>query len=156
LLRQSRWKCLSRLDEPVADVFSKEKRSWVMSRIHGVNTGPEKIVRSFLHMRGLRFRLHVSGLPGKPDIVLPRHRTVVFVHGCFWHGHRLCRKGRNMPETNARFWKGKISGNMARDKAVNRRLRRLGWNVITVWECKAATTDALVRTFSSLLESKAR
>ena len=89
------------------DVFSAKKRSLIMSHITGKDTAPEIIVRRYLHGRGLRFRVNIASLPGKPDIVIPKYRAVVFVHGCFWHGHGRCRKGRNKPKTNAAFWRKK-------------------------------------------------
>ena len=130
----------------MTDIFTKQKRSWVMSRIRSKNTAPERIVRSFLHRRGFRFRLHRKDLPGKPDIVLSRHRTVVFVHGCFWHGHD-CKAGAS-PQTRREFWQAKIAGNAARDKVVAARLRKLGWRVLTVWECEVSRVpriEALLR-----------
>lgn len=137
----------------MVDVFSRRKRSWVMSRIRGVHTTPERLVRSFLHARGFRFRLHVRELPGRPDIVLPRHSTVVFVHGCFWHHHPHCRNAV-YPQARAGFWRRKIDGNVARDKRTSRRLRRLGWRVITVWECEAHRAAVLERRMAKLLGSR--
>src|SRR5207249_2975537 len=129
----------------VTDVFSKAKRSWVMSRIRGKDTGPERRVRSFLHRHGFRFSLHKAALPGKPDVVLPKHRTVVFVNGCFFHGHLQCDKGRKRPSSRVSFWNAKIDGNARRDRAVARQLRRTGWHVITVWECETANERTLER-----------
>lgn len=106
-----------------------------MSRIRGTDTGPEIAVRCIAHALGLRFRLHKKDLPGRPDLVFPRHRKVIFVHGCFWHGHS-CRYGRPVPKTNRRFWKEKIEKNQARDRRVIRELRALGWSSIIVWECQ--------------------
>lgn len=117
------------------DRLSKARRSWNMSRITGKDTRPERIVRSLLHRMGFRFRLHAKGLPGRPDIVLPRHKTVVFVHGCFWHRHRRC-KNCTTPTNNRQFWVKKLEGNAARDRVKERVLRRLGWRVIVVWECE--------------------
>ncbi len=134
----------------MTDVFSRSKRSWVMSRIRGVHTVPEKRVRSFLHGRGFRFRLHVRSLPGCPDIVLPRHRVVVFVHGCFWHHHAGC-KNAVYPRTRAMFWRKKIDGNVLRDKKTVRSLRKLGWRVLTVWECKTADVGTMERRLGALL-----
>ena len=119
----------------MADTLTPEQRRRCMSRVKGKDTSPERIVRSFVHRLGYRFRLHARDLPGKPDIVLPRHRKVVFVHGCFWHGHKRCpRSGR--PVTNKAFWKKKLDGNMERDERDQRRLRRLGFRVLVVWECQ--------------------
>lgn len=120
----------------MVDVFSREQRSRIMARVGGKNTTPEKLVRSLLHRMGYRFRLHVSSLPGCPDIVLPKHRKVVFVNGCFWHGHTRCHKGRKRPASNSAFWERKITTTVRRDKDVRSRLRRLGWKVSTIWECE--------------------
>jgi DNA mismatch endonuclease, patch repair protein len=117
------------------DVFKKEKRSWLMSRVKGVDTAPELLIRSLLHRMGYRFRLHVFDLPGKPDIVLPRHRKVIFVNGCFWHGHKRCRRSA-LPETNRDFWEQKISKTAKRDQRNIRQLRKAGWKVLTIWQCK--------------------
>ncbi len=119
----------------MADTLTKARRSWNMSRIKGKDTGPERVVRSLLHRMGFRFRLHAKGLPGRPDIVLPRHKTVVFVHGCFWHRHRRC-KNCTTPTNNRQFWVKKLEGNAARDRVKERALRKLGWRVIVVWECE--------------------
>jgi DNA mismatch endonuclease (patch repair protein) len=121
------------------DVVDKETRSRMMSGIKGKNTKPEMVVRSFLHRQGFRFRLHSKTLPGKPDIVLPKFKTVVFVHGCFWHRH-LCQQFV-WPKTRMAFWKEKLEGNVARDKRKQRTLRLLGWNVITLWECGISETS---------------
>lgn len=118
----------------MADVHTPEQRSFNMSRIRGRDTKPEIVVRSLLHRMGYRFRLHVRGLPGSPDIVLPRFRSVIFVHGCFWHRHN-CRRGRVRPQTNAEFWEQKLQANAERDRRNRRRLRNAGWRVMTVWEC---------------------
>lgn len=118
----------------MVDVFSPSKRSAIMSRIRARDTGPERVVRSLIHKHGYRFRLHCPDLPGTPDIVLPRHRKIIFVHGCFWHGHKGCRRGR-LPKSNAGFWHAKITGNVKRDGRALRQLRRLGWQVLVVWEC---------------------
>jgi DNA mismatch endonuclease (patch repair protein) len=121
----------------MADIFTPEKRSEVMSRIRSHNTKPELAVRSMLHRLGCRFTVNGQknrSLPGRPDIVLPKYRTVIFVHGCFWHGHEHCPKFR-MPKSRRAFWKKKIEGNIARDAANEMKLRMLGWHVVTVWEC---------------------
>ncbi|MDI7267573.1 MAG: very short patch repair endonuclease [Myxococcota bacterium] len=134
----------------MTDVFSRPKRSWIMSRVRGQNTQPELIVRSSLHRRGHRFRLHVRELPGCPDIVLPRHRSVVFVHGCFWHGHKGCRLAA-LPTTRRLFWRTKFSGNARRDTLVVRRLRRLGWRVLIVWQCQTHDGERLAGRLSRFL-----
>ncbi len=118
----------------MADVHSKETRSFNMSRIKGKDTKPEMLVRKYLHAQGFRFRLHVKDLPGKPDIVLPKYKTVIFVHGCFWHGHKGC-KYFVVPKTRTERWLYKINGNIERDKKAFKELKKLGWKVIEVWEC---------------------
>lgn len=128
----------------MADVFSREKRSWIMRRVHAKNTTPEKLVRSWLHVRGYRFSLHRADLPGKPDIVLPKRQTVIFVHGCFWHGHPGC-KNSTLPTSNRDYWERKISRNIERDKRNARALRRSGWHVLTVWECVVKDDKQLER-----------
>lgn len=116
------------------DSLTKEKRSWNMSRIRSNDTTPELVVRSFLFRNGFRFRLHVRNLPGHPDIVLPKYRTVVEVRGCFWHRHPGCRQATT-PSTNAEFWQEKFKRNVERDKRNEIQLNELGWRVIVVWEC---------------------
>ena len=117
------------------DRISKERRSWNMSRIRSKDTGPEKVVRSILHKNGFRFRLHRNDLPGKPDIVLPKHKTVIFVHGCFWHRHCGCKYAYT-PKSRKQFWIRKFSANVMRDKLMRSRLMRAGWHVCIVWECE--------------------
>jgi DNA mismatch endonuclease, patch repair protein len=117
------------------DTLSRAKRSALMSRVRSRNSAPEMQVRSALHGAGFRFRLHRRDLPGKPDIVLPKYRAVVLVHGCFWHQHRNCKK-TTLPKQNASFWAKKLRSNVLRDRRVQRRLRDLGWRVIVVWECE--------------------
>ncbi|HEX2854318.1 MAG TPA: very short patch repair endonuclease [Opitutaceae bacterium] len=117
------------------DKFSSGTRSRIMAAIRGKNTTPELTVRRFLHAKGLRFRLHAPGLPGRPDLVFPKYRTVVFVHGCFWHQHQNCRFAR-MPASNQRFWTAKLSGNRLRDRRKAQALRTAGWRVLTIWECQ--------------------
>ncbi len=107
-----------------------------MSGIQGKNTKPERVVRSYLHRAGLRFQLHAR-LPGKPDVVLPKYRAVVFVHGCFWHRHAGCRYAAT-PESNAAFWREKFAANKRRDTVVKRRLRQLGWQPHVVWSCQVS------------------
>jgi DNA mismatch endonuclease (patch repair protein) len=124
----------------VADIVSKAKRSAMMSGIHGKNTDPELRVRSHLHRAGLRFRLHSKHLPGRPDIVLRRWKTVVFVHGCFWHRHAGCRFAYN-PKSNRRFWNAKFTENVRRDVRKQAALRKACWKVLTVWECRTTIRD---------------
>ena len=113
---------------------TKEVRSYNMSRIRSVNTKPEEIVRKYLFSKGLRFRKNVKKLSGKPDIVLPKYKTVIFVNGCFWHGHQGCRYFV-MPKSNTEYWYKKLNHNIERDIFVYKQLSEAGWNVITVWEC---------------------
>lgn len=120
--------------QSMAEKIDRATRSRMMSGIRGRNTRPELQIRSALHGRGFRFRLHRRDLPGNPDVVLPRWRVVVFAHGCFWHGHEGCRYFR-LPKTRADFWSRKISGNAERDIAAIRRLLDMGWRVAVVWEC---------------------
>lgn len=117
------------------DIWPKQKRSEVMSRIKGENTKPEMILRSQLFRHGFRFRIHQKNLPGKPDIVLPKYRTVIFVHGCFWHYHKDCREGK-IPFTNSNFWKNKLKRNIERDEVNINALRKDNWKVFVVWECE--------------------
>ena len=138
----------------MTDVFSAEKRSWVMSRIRGKDTFPERTVRTFLHANGFRFRLHSSSLPGSPDLILPRYKLAIFVHGCFWHGHRFCKKGRHRPESNRDFWIAKIQKNIGRDTKARRALSRLGWAVITVWECQVKVPMVLADALAVLFEKR--
>ena len=111
------------------DIWSKKKRSAVMAKIKGKDTKPEWIVRRYLFSRGYRYRKNVKGLPGTPDIVLRKYGIVIFIHGCFWHGHEV---DGTMPKTNREFWKNKIEGNKLRDKRNKEKLRKMGWSVITV------------------------
>lgn len=117
------------------DIWSKKKRSKVMSKIRSKDTKPELMLRSLLHKAGYRFRVHRKDLPGNPDIVLPKYNTIIFVHGCFWHYHEDCREGR-IPDTNTKFWKEKLERNVERDKKNQERLKKAGWDVLVVWECK--------------------
>jgi len=143
----------------VTDVFSEAKRSYVMSRVSSKDTKPEKIVRSYLHRVGLRFRLHGPGLPGKPDLVLAKYRTVVFVHGCFWHRHKGCKRATT-PKTRKEFWMEKFEKNKARDRRNSRQLKENGWHVIVIWACelegnlkRESTLGGLVRKLHSLSTS---
>ncbi len=117
------------------DPLSKEHRSWLMSRIRGGDTKPEWVLRCALHRLGFRFRLRDKRLPGRPDLVLPKYGSVLFVHGCFWHRHRRCRLA-SMPKTNEAFWEEKFARNVARDRRNRAELKKLGWRVRVVWECE--------------------
>ena len=116
------------------DNHSKEVRSYNMSKIRSTGTKPEEAVRKYLFSKGLRYRKNVKTLPGKPDIVLPIYKPIVFVNGCFWHGHQNCRYFV-MPKSNAEYWSEKIKRNKERDITIYNQLTEVGWNVITVWEC---------------------
>jgi DNA mismatch endonuclease (patch repair protein) len=118
----------------MADVHSKETRSYNMSRIRSKDTKPELLVRRFLHKNGFRYRLHVKDLPGKPDIVLPKYKTVIFIHGCFWHGHEGC-KYSTLPETRKDWWRNKIGKNIANDRKSEEILMATGWKIIIIWSC---------------------
>lgn len=118
----------------MTDMVSKEHRSRIMSRIRSVDTVPELTVRRLLHRMGYRFKLHDASLPGKPDIVMPKYRTVFLVHGCFWHGHR-CKDGRR-PKSNTDYWNTKLDRNKDRDRRNRRLLRKQGWHPVIIWECQ--------------------
>ena len=126
-----------------------------MSRIRGRDTGPELAVRSLLHKLGYRFRLHVATLPGRPDIVLARYRTVIMVHGCFWHRHSGC-KFAYVPKTRRDFWEEKFKSNVARDRRVELQLRELGWRVIILWECELKPSELLSRQLTFALKAYRR
>ena len=124
------------------DSLSVEKRSWNMSRIRSKDTKPEKAVRSLLHSLGYRFRLHVKKLPGCPDIVLAKHKTVIFIHGCFWHRHAGC-KYAYLPKSKKAFWRNKFQQNRNRDEVVMKEIMNLGWSVYIIWECETKNTARL-------------
>ena len=119
----------------MADNHKKEQRSYNMSRIRSKNNAPEEKVRKFLFSKGFRYRKNDKNLPGCPDIVLPKYKTVIFVNGCFWHGHQKCRYFV-MPKSNTEYWENKINNNIARDKITYESLSKLGWNILIVWECE--------------------
>lgn len=123
--------------------MSKEKRSAIMRGVKGKDTKPETIVRSYLHKQGFRFRLHKKDLPGKPDIVLPKYKIAIFVHGCFWHQHPGCKEAR-IPGSNTKFWMEKFSKNKARDKRNLESIMAIGWEPIVIWECELFTDERLV------------
>src|SRR5437667_10837107 len=136
----------------MADVLTPEQRSFNMSRIRSRDTRPEMIVRSIVHRLGYRYRLHKKDLPGKPDVVLVRHRKIIDVHGCFFHMHR-CRYGSVVTATNARFWKTKRLSNVERDRRNLLSLRRDGWRVMIVWECETRNLPALSKQIEKFLSS---
>src|SRR5207253_1748868 len=133
-----------------ADVLTPEQRSYNMSRIRGRHTTPEIRVRKLLHRLGLRYRLHGKGLPGKPDLVFPGARTVLFVHGCFWHMHR-CRYGKPAPATNKDFWAEKRRSNVERDRRNRAALKAAGWQVFEIWECATRNDEKLVARLAPLI-----
>ncbi|MGM9822221.1 MAG: very short patch repair endonuclease [Muribaculaceae bacterium] len=141
----------------MADVLSKEQRQKCMSHIKSKNTKPEVLVRRFLFANGYRFRLYRKDLPGKPDIVLPKYKTVIFINGCFWHGHSGC-KYATIPETNREFWSNKIFGNVERDKVTFSSLEKMGWRVIVIWQCelKPKTKDQTLQNLISTLKNGQR
>ncbi len=134
----------------MTDVLTPEQRKYNMSRIRYKDTRPEMIVRSEVHKMGFRYKLHNSALPGKPDLVLTRHKKIIFVHGCFWHMH-TCKYGIVKPRTNAEFWENKRLGNVKRDRKNIRELKKNGWQVLVVWECWTKNLPLLRRKLSAFL-----
>ena len=130
--------------------MSSEQRSRTMRAIKDRDTKPEMMVRRLLHSMGYRYRLHRKDLPGKPDIVFGPHRKVIFVHGCFWHGHP-CKRGNRLPKTNAEYWKSKIARNIERHSSHLDELTAAGWTELTLWECELANEDAIRRRLSAFL-----
>jgi DNA mismatch endonuclease (patch repair protein) len=131
------------------DTVDKVTRSKIMSRIRGKNTAPEKLVRSIAHRLGYRFRLHRKDLPGSPDLVFPRHRKIILVHGCFWHGHKC----KSLPKSNVEFWSDKIAANKARDRKVVRALRRAGWKVLVLWECRTRDAERIEKKIAEFMNA---
>lgn len=141
----------------MADTVSKAKRSEIMSRVKGKETMPEIIVRRYLFSRGLRYRKNVKTLPGTPDIVLPKYKTVVLVNGCFWHGHKGCRPA-HLPSTNLCYWEKKIADNIERDERKKRELENLGYKVLVVWQCqlkKKVRIDSLEKLYKDIINGNA-
>jgi DNA mismatch endonuclease (patch repair protein) len=134
----------------MTDVFSPDKRSAVMRRVKGRDTAPEMLVRRLLTRLGVRYRLHRADLPGKPDIVMPGRKLVIFVHGCFWHGHD-CARGARVPKANRAYWEAKIGRNRARDVIHRAALEARGWRVLTLWECGLKDEGELERTIKAVL-----
>jgi DNA mismatch endonuclease (patch repair protein) len=126
----------------MTDTVCPKTRSWIMSQVKSKDTKPEIRVRSMLHAMGFRFRLQRKDLPGRPDITLPKYKTVVFVHGCFWHRHLGCKK-TTTPATRVQFWQEKFRKNVERDERSQRELAQLGWTVIVVWECELRDEESL-------------
>lgn len=134
----------------MTDTVAPAKRSWIMRQVRSTNTAPEMFVRSLAHRLGYRYRLHRRDLPGTPDLVFPSRRKVVFVHGCFWHGH-TCTRGKRLPKANADYWRTKIARNQARDEDSRGRLLDLGWESLVLWECQLQANGALERSLISFL-----
>ena len=132
------------------DVFSPEKRSAVMRRVKGRDTGPEMVVRRALRALGVGYRLGGASLPGRPDVVMKGRRAVIFVHGCFWHGHH-CARGARQPKANADYWRAKIGRNRERDRTSEEALAAEGWRVLTLWECELKDAEALTARLRSFL-----
>ena len=135
----------------MTDMVSTKRRSEIMALIKGSDTAPELMVRRVLHRLGYRFRLHVAALPGKPDIVLPKHKTVFQVQGCFWHGHS-CEDGRHRPKSNMDYWNKKLDRNFARDKRNAQLLRQGGWRLVTIWACQCTKEAAVERVIARALK----
>lgn len=121
-----------------------------MASVKSADTSPELAVRKLLFSIGFRYRLHQRGLPGKPDIVLPKYKTAIFVHGCFWHGHSKCRRARR-PASNREFWEAKLDRNIERDRRVERELQILGWKVVTIWECETKNINRIVKRLGRIM-----
>ena len=134
----------------MTDIFTSEKRSEIMSKISSAETKPEILVRKYLFAQGFRFRKNDKRLPGKPDVVLPKYKSIIFIHGCFWHGHPECKKSK-LPETRKEFWEKKISKNIVRDSDNYDELKNLGWNIVIIWECEINNKAKREITFSKLL-----
>ena len=134
----------------MSDIFSKAKRSEIMSKISGKETKPEILVRKFLFSKGFRYRKNDKRLFGKPDIVLPKYKTVIFIHGCFWHNHENCPKSA-FPQTNYEFWKNKIQGNTERDKKNQKQLQEIGWKVIILWQCQIKNRNLFENSMNDLV-----
>ena len=128
----------------MADIVDSQRRSEMMAGIKGRDTGPERIVRRIAHGLGFRYRLHRKDLPGRPDLVFPRHRLAVFVHGCFWHRHNGCRYAYT-PKSRVMFWMEKFAGNVTRDRRNEEALRNLGWRVLVIWECETKDEEHIER-----------
>lgn len=131
------------------DIFDKGKRSQLMAKVKQKNTAPEIIVRKFLFSKGFRYRINVKSLSGTPDIVLSKYKTVIFVHGCFWHGH-TCRAG-HLPSSNLDYWVTKIEKNIERDNRKINELEKLGWNVVVIWQCEIKALKNREIRFSKLI-----
>lgn len=135
------------------DLFPPAQRSWIMRQVRSQHTKPELLVRSLVHRLGYRFRLYRRELPGAPDLVFPARAKVIFVHGCFWHGHS-CKRGARLPKANAAYWREKITRNRKRDQRHQRQLRQLGWSALVLWECQLREQQKLVHRLRHFLEKR--
>ena len=133
------------------DTVSSKRRSEIMSRVRSKNTKPEMTVRSLVHSLGYRYRLHGKDLPGKPDMVFRSRKKVIFIHGCFWHRHRGCQK-TSTPKSRVDFWTAKFEGNKARDAKIKRKLTRMGWQYLVIWECQVKDKEKLEKRITNFLE----
>ena len=131
------------------DIYDKKRRSEIMAQIAGKDTKPEKLIRSYLHSQGFRFRINNPNLPGKPDIVLKKYNAVIFIHGCFWHNHKGCKKSK-LPETRKQFWRNKIGNTVKRDKRNISELKKIGWRIAIVWECAIKNKEDLPSSYTKL------
>lgn len=136
------------------DPLTPEQRKYTMSRVKATGTAPEMSVRRLVHSMGYRYRLHRPDLPGKPDLVFPARRKVIFVHGCFWHGHE-CEAGRNLPRANRAYWMPKLARNRSRDAGSQGRLREAGWSILVLWECELRNSGRLRNRIRGFLEGRA-
>lgn len=134
------------------DVLTSDQRRRCMASVRGKDTQPEMIVRRAVHRLGYRYRLHSKDLPGKPDLVFPVWRKVIFVHGCFWHRHR-CKKGRSLPQVNREFWEAKLAANVERDRKVRNTLRKQGWQSLIIWECQTCDLAKLAMRLSDFISA---
>lgn len=134
----------------MVDHVDKAKRSFIMASVHSEGTGPEKAVRAIVRRLGYRCRLHVKSLPGRPDLVFQSRRKIIFVHGCFWHRHRKCRYASS-PKSRKAFWEAKFAANVSRDRRIKRALKRMGWCIMTVWQCELKEKERLTRRIDDFL-----
>jgi DNA mismatch endonuclease (patch repair protein) len=133
----------------MVDIYTKEKRSQIMANVSGKNTKPERIVQSFLFSKGIVYKKHVKSLAGTPDIVIPECKIIIFVNGCFWHGHKACTLSR-FPKTKNKFWSKKITTNIKRDSKTKNKLRRLGWSVLCIWQCELSNSIKRINTLERI------
>lgn len=139
----------------MADTLTREQRSYAMAQVRSKNTGPEMTVRRLLHGLGYRYRLHRKDLPGRPDLVFPGRRAVIFIHGCFWHVH-VCQAGCNRPASNRRYWSKKLARNQQRDRENQAKLHQLGWKVFVIWECETKRLEALAPRIVTFLDGQVK